>query len=157
MTERRMQPALDDGAVIDAHAHFIPRFLLEDAAKRPEWGVEVESRDGGPWLRHKEGFAYPASTTFLAEDDKLEDMRARRIDVSILSLPPTLFFYWIGAPDAESFARAANDALAEAVSSSEGRLAGLASLPMQDPEAAARELRRAVEELDLLGAQIGTS
>jgi aminocarboxymuconate-semialdehyde decarboxylase len=37
------------------------------------------------------------------------------------------------------------------------RLAGLATLPLQDPAAAAEELRRAVGELGLRGAQIGTS
>ena len=145
------------GAVVDAHAHYIPRFLVENAAERPEWGVEIESRDGRSWVRHEQGFAYPAFSTFFGGEDKLADMADRRIDVSIMSLPPTLFFYWIGAADAGAFARHANDALAETVSSSEGRLAGLASLPMQDAEAAAGELRRAVEELGLLGAQIGTS
>jgi aminocarboxymuconate-semialdehyde decarboxylase len=51
----------------------------------------------------------------------------------------------------------ANDSLAKAVAESGGKLEGIASLPMQDADASATELRRAVEELGLKGAQIGTS
>lgn len=143
--------------VVDAHTHFVPESLLEDAARRPEWGIEIEPRDGGRWIRHEQGFAYPLDQAFLGGDAKLADMDARGIDVSVMSLAPTLFFYWIGAGDAAAFARYANDALADVVGRSGGRLAGVATLPMQDPEAAATELRRAVEELSLRGAHIGTS
>lgn len=40
---------------------------------------------------------------------------------------------------------------------SDGRLAGMASVPITDPELAARELRRACTELGLKGVEIGTS
>jgi aminocarboxymuconate-semialdehyde decarboxylase len=143
--------------VIDAHTHFIPESLVEEAARRPEWGIEIERRDGERWVRHEQGFAYPLDETFFGGEAKLADMDARGLDVSVMSISPTLFFYWIPAADGIGFARHANDALAEVVRRSGGRLAGVATLPMQDPEAAARELRRAVEELSLHGAHIGTT
>jgi aminocarboxymuconate-semialdehyde decarboxylase len=142
--------------VIDAHTHFIPREYL-DAADHPEWGAYVESRDGAPWIVHEQGFAYPFERTFLCEDVKFEDMRARGIDLSVASLAPSLFYYWIGAADSIAFARMANDSLAKTIAESGGKLEGVASLPMQNPEASAEELRRAVDELSLVGAQIGTS
>jgi aminocarboxymuconate-semialdehyde decarboxylase len=46
--------------------------------------------------------------------------------------------------------------MAELVRTYPGRLGGLAALPMQDPSAARDELHRAVEELGLWGAAIGT-
>ena len=143
--------------VIDAHTHFMPASLAEEAALRPEWGIEITRREGQQWVNHEQGFAYPLDETFFGEEAKLADMDARGIDMSVMSISPTLFFYWIGAPDASSFARYANDALAETVRRGGGRLAGVATLPMQDPEAAAEELRRSVEELSLRGAHIGTS
>jgi len=143
--------------VVDAHAHFIPGSLGAEAARRPEWGVEIGQRDGRPWVSHEQGFAYPLDETFFGGEAKLADMDARGIDFSVMSISPTLFFYWIGSADAASFARYANDALAETVRRSDGRLAGVATLPMQDPVAAAAELRRAVEELALRGAHIGTT
>jgi aminocarboxymuconate-semialdehyde decarboxylase len=143
--------------VVDAHTHFIPESLGEEASRRPEWGIEIERRDGERWVSHEQGFAYPLDETFFGGEAKLADMDTRGIDTSVMSISPTLFFYWIGAGDAASFARYANDALAETVRRSDGRLAGVATLPMQDPEAAATELRRAVEELSLRGAHIGTT
>jgi aminocarboxymuconate-semialdehyde decarboxylase len=139
--------------IVDTHTHFIPPALAAEAQRHPEWGVEVD----GSWVRHAQGFAYPLDETFLGGDAKLADMDARGIDRSILSLAPTLFLYWIEAPAAEAFARFANDALAETVAASAGRLAGLGTLPMQSPEVAAAELRRCVEELGFCGAQIGTN
>jgi aminocarboxymuconate-semialdehyde decarboxylase len=143
--------------VIDAHTHFMPASLAEEAALRPEWGIEITRRDGQPWVNHEQGFAYPLDEAFFGEEAKFADMDARGIDMSVMSISPTLFFYWIAAADATSFARYANDALADTVQRAGGRLAGVATLPMQDPEAAAEELRRAVEELSLRGAHIGTS
>jgi uncharacterized protein len=52
------------------------------------------------------------------------------------------------------FARRANDQLADAVRAHPGRFAGFATLPMCDPDAAAAELRRAVDELGFRGAMI---
>jgi predicted TIM-barrel fold metal-dependent hydrolase len=51
-------------------------------------------------------------------------------------------------------ARKANDVLANAVAKHTGRLHGFAALPMQDPDAAAVELRRAVVQLGLLGVLV---
>lgn len=50
--------------------------------------------------------------------------------------------------------RAQNDTLAEAVSARSDRLAGLAALPVNKPEEAAKELERAVKTLGLKGAVI---
>jgi aminocarboxymuconate-semialdehyde decarboxylase len=141
---------------IDVHTHFIPPEFYE-ASDHPEWGAHVEDRDGTPWVVHEEGFAYPFDLTFLCAEEKFEDMRMRGIDLSIVSLAPTLFYYWIPVPDATAFARLSNDSLAKAVAESGGKLMALASIPMNDPEGSARELARAVEELGMVGAQIGTT
>jgi aminocarboxymuconate-semialdehyde decarboxylase len=142
---------------IDAHTHFIPESLPDECRGRPEWGVGVESRDGQRWVVHDQGFAYPLDPTFVDVDEKLRDMDNRGIGLSIMSLAPPLFLYGIPAHDGQAFARYANDSLAELVAAGGGRLAGIATLPMQSPDAAAAELRRCVQELSLVGAQIGTS
>jgi aminocarboxymuconate-semialdehyde decarboxylase len=143
--------------VVDMHTHFIPSEFVTRADETPAWEARVERRNGSRWVVHDQGFAYPLDESFLGGDAKMEDMDERGIDVSIMSLSPTLFYYWIDAAESRSFARMANNALAEAVAASGGRLAGIASLPLQDPAGAADELRYAVEDLGLLGAQIGSS
>jgi aminocarboxymuconate-semialdehyde decarboxylase len=143
--------------VVDMHTHFIPQEFVDRTGDEAAWEARIEQRNGGRWVVHDQGFAYPLFDTFLGGDAKLADMVERGIDVSLMSLSPTLFYYWIKAADGRAFARLANESLAEVARASNGRIEGVASLPMQDPAAAAEELRRAVDELGLRGAQIGTS
>jgi hypothetical protein len=56
--------------------------------------------------------------------------------------------------DGIAFARELNDHLAAAVARYPDRFAGFASLPMQSPDAAAVELKRAVKELGFVGAMV---
>jgi predicted TIM-barrel fold metal-dependent hydrolase len=83
---------------------------------------------------------------------RLADMDSAGIDMQVLSYGgfPQLL------PDAQAIDlnRAANDRLALAARTHTTRLAGFATLPWQAPEAAARELERAVKELGLKGALI---
>ena len=60
----------------------------------------------------------------------------------------------VDGPDGNTLAREMNDALAAAIQRHLDRFAGFAHLPMRDPEAAARELTRAVRELGFHGALI---
>jgi 2,3-dihydroxybenzoate decarboxylase len=55
---------------------------------------------------------------------------------------------------AHEIARKANDYLAEQVARRPNRFQGLAALPMQDPDLAARELQRCVKELGFKGALV---
>lgn len=143
--------------VVDVHTHFIPPFLLEEVSNHRSWQIRVEEKALLPWIQHEEGYGYPVQESFFAGAAKLADMDERAIDRSVLSLTPTLFFYWIDASAADEFCRRSNDFLAEACASSGGRLEGFASLPMQKPERAASELARAVKSLGCRGAAVGTN
>jgi len=67
-----------------------------------------------------------------------------------------MFSYWAKAADALDLSRRLNDHIAGVVRNHPGRFAGLATIPLQDPDLAASELERCVRELGLRGAQIGT-
>lgn len=84
---------------------------------------------------------------------RIADMDANGIDAQILSYnsPATEL---LPSPLAVELARQANDQLAEAIAAYPGRFYGFATLPMSDPEAAAKELRRCVTELGFKGAMI---
>jgi aminocarboxymuconate-semialdehyde decarboxylase len=139
--------------VIDVHTHFIPRFVMEDAASGGGvFGVREE--DGR--LVHPQGFRYPVTPDFYEPGAMLDRMDETGVDVSILSSSPTLFFYDEPADEAVALAQRGNDALAKLVRD-HARLSGMATLPLQAPAAAASELERAVLELGLVGAQIGTN
>jgi aminocarboxymuconate-semialdehyde decarboxylase len=142
---------------VDIHTHFIPPELAAAArAGRAPDGITVERRGGDEWLVHPQGYRYPLSPEFFDVEAKLRQMDAHAIEVSVLSLAPTLFFYWLDAAAAGDLCRQANDALARFVAGSD-RLHGVAVVPLQDPEAAASELHRAVTALGLRGVEIGTT
>lgn len=80
----------------------------------------------------------------------LMKMEVHNIDIQVLSLnthgAPAL-----GKAAAVDQAKRINDFLADVTSKSPDRLAGLGALPLQDPDAAVRELRVAIQELGLKG------
>ena len=89
------------------------------------------------------------------EDERLKIMDANGVDVHILSLtaPGVQTF----APArAVSMARLANDRLAAVIARHPSRFAGLATVPVQDPDAAALEIARAITELKLNGVIINS-
>jgi uncharacterized protein len=88
------------------------------------------------------------------------DVRFRVMDAfdeyqQILSLPTPPIEAFAGPTDAIDLARAANDGMAELVQQYPDRFpAFVASLPLNDPDAAARELRRALDDLGARGFQL---
>ena len=143
---------------IDIHTHFVARFYADQARRgQAAGGTTVETIDGQEWLVHAEGFRYPLHREYWDVESKLADMDRLSIDVSVLSPTPSLFHYGLAPGPALEHCQGTNEALAEAVAQSGGRLYGMATLPMQAPEAAARELERAVRELGLVGAHVGTT
>lgn len=144
--------------IIDSHAHFIPSFLI-DAIRAGQGidGITIAQGVAGELLCHRQGAKYPLAPEFYDLQAKLRQMDALKIDVSVLSLAPTLFMYWLEPEIAAAFCHQANDALAEYCARSGGRLYGLACVPLQASELAAAELTRAMHELNLRGAQIGTA
>ncbi len=84
---------------------------------------------------------------------RLADMDAAHIDMQVLSLAGGDLDH-LDAPAAASFARDANDAMADAVRAHPTRFAAFAALSLQDPEAAARELERCVRQLRFVGVMV---
>ena len=143
--------------VTDIHTHFVPPEFAERARTGNALdGVTTERRDGTEWMRHRQGYLYPLTPEFYDVSAKLQQMDHLGVEMSILSLSPTLFFYWLEAAAADEFCVEANDALAAFVAQSD-RLQGVASVPLQDPDRAAAELRRAVVDLGLRGVEVGTT
>jgi len=143
---------------IDIHTHFIPPYFIEEIRRGQAIGnVTIQQQNGEEWVSHPEGYRYPLAAEFWDMTAKLQHMDNLGIDVSVLSISPTMLFYWLEVGPTKKFCQKANEALAEFVSKSGGRLYGMATVPLQDPQAAAAELRRAVVELDLCGVEIGTT
>ena len=146
--------------MIDLHAHVVLEATLGAAGR---YGPELDEGDPAtgrpPCYRVGDydlvGVRY-RDTAFMDVELRLARMDERGIDLQVLSPNPLTFLHHVDAATATDFARRHNDALAALVARHPSRLGGLAQLPMQEPDAAVIELRRAVEELGLLGAYVGT-
>lgn len=148
---------IGEAKLIDLHAH-VRLQATNGAAGRhgPEFGVDEA---GKPWYRvgnyRLVGVKHTGSP-FTDPELRLAKMDEAHIDFQVLSPSPLTYFHHIDLAEALPFCRRHNDAMAELVKAYPGRLGGLAALPMQDPSAARDELHRAVEDLGLWGAAIGT-
>jgi gamma-resorcylate decarboxylase len=85
-------------------------------------------------------------------EERLAGMDETGIEYVILGLNSPALQAVLDPKLAVEIAHRANDLLASEVTHNPGRFAGFAGLPMQDPEAAARELTRCVHELGFKGA-----
>jgi predicted TIM-barrel fold metal-dependent hydrolase len=88
-----------------------------------------------------------------------QDQRVRLMDESgvaimVLSLNAPAVQAVYDVKQAIVVAREANDVMAAEIAKRPDRFAGLAALPMQDPEAAAQELTRCVKALGFVGALV---
>lgn len=140
---------------IDIHAHVIPPSLVVDLRSGSALdGMTLEDRDGAPWVVHRQGPRYPLQPELHDLDARLARMDELGIDLALVSMSPTLLFYWLAPDEAADWARRANDDIAALVAASGGRVRGIGHLPMQDPDAAIAEARRVRDELGFVGVQL---
>ncbi|PDS40946.1 amidohydrolase [Rhizobium anhuiense] len=88
------------------------------------------------------------------QDERLKLMDAHGIETMILSLNAPAVQAIAETGRAIDIARRANDALAEECAKRPDRFRAFAALPLQDPEAAARELERCVKDMGFVGALV---
>lgn len=124
---------------------------LAEAGYMADWGSRFTDRPDsfGDNLPHLQA---PSSAVSLARDmgeGRITEMDKHGIDMQVVSYSSPLQL--VPKDQAVQLARAANDRLAAACNANPSRLRGFATLPWQDPEAAAAELERAVKELRFVG------
>src|SRR5581483_8856783 len=85
---------------------------------------------------------------------RLAEMDKTGIEIEVISLNSNAVQGIFDIKKAIEVAQRANDSLAAAIAKRPDRFAGLAALPMQDPRAAADELKRCVREVKFRGALV---
>lgn len=136
---------------IDAFAHILPSNYLEHLDRAVADGKLSERVEGyAPWIRED-----PALTDLGARWRVMDPFPDYR-QVLVLAVPP---LEEMGdAHESASLATMVNEELAGLVASHPDRFVGFAAaLPMGDPDAAAAELSRCVEDLGAFGGQVHTN
>ena len=138
--------------VIDFHNHFYPPEYI-DALRSGSSRVQITiDDDGNPRLHYPGDYniAVRGHRDIVYRTSVLEEIG---VDTQVLSLttPGT----HVEEPKlAAKLARLVNDGFAKIASDYRGRYIGIATLPLCDPEASAKELERACKQLHFAGAMI---
>ena len=138
--------------VIDFHNHFYPPQYIA-ALESGSSAVRItHDSDGNPVLH------YPGDYNVAVRGHRDINFREQvlidlGVDCQVLTLT-TPGTHVESAATAARLASLVNDAFAAVVQQKRGRFAALATLPLNDPAASVRELRRAVEQLHLRGAML---
>ena len=123
--------------IIDAHTHYHASGIL------------------GSVFGHMYGHTYGEIRTSKGDDElHFKLMAARGYDLQIISQPPFTQAHDQSAHIGIGQAKAFNDSMAKGVEDSDGRFRFVASMPLQDIEASAKEMERAVTRLGAVGAML---
>lgn len=145
--------------VIDCHTHILTEDTVALLRKEaPKAAIAIAPIDGDSAVLEVAGHAYrPFPRGGFDLDRRLRDMAAMAVDMQVLSATPQTYLYNREASLAATTSAIQNDQIAKLVKAQPDRFAGIATLPMQDGEMAAAELRRAMTGLGLRGAMIGSN
>ena len=143
---------------IDIHSHVIPDRIVAAIERNPtRYRARVEGEGANRKIVHDQGYVYPLFDEFRVTEAKLDAMDRKRIDISVISPAPPMFYYWADAGLALEVAGLVNDGVADMVAKKPDRLRGMATVPMQHPDAAVAELERVVKAYGFKAVEIGTS
>jgi aminocarboxymuconate-semialdehyde decarboxylase len=144
---------------IDTHAHILSEETMRLIGKEaPKVAPKLTPIDGEFSILDVAGVPYrPFPRGGFDLEKRLQDMDFAGVDIQVLSNTPQTFLYNLEASLTAALAALQNDQIAKTVAATPGRFHGIATLPMQAPELAAAELKRAMTKLGLKGAQIGSN
>jgi aminocarboxymuconate-semialdehyde decarboxylase len=145
---------------IDCHTHILGEEAMRRLAKESPRVAPVMDKRGDPACKLAiDGVVVqnPFPRELWDTEQRLRDMDANGVDVQVLA--PTVFtFFYEREPElALACAALQNDEIAAEVKRHPGRFLGLGGVPLQAPELAAAELKRAMQGLGLHGAMIGSN
>ncbi|HTC48874.1 MAG TPA: tryptophan 2,3-dioxygenase family protein [Candidatus Aquilonibacter sp.] len=141
---------------IDIHNHFFPNSWPDLAARyrTPNW----------PWIKHTgpgkadimvgDRFFRKICSACWDPEVRLREMDRDGINMQVISATPVLFAYDRPIEHALDCAQLFNDAALELCNEGKGRLKSLCQVPLQDTDAACKELSRCMKT-GHLGVQIG--
>ncbi len=144
---------------IDAHAHILAEDTIALLQKEaPSIGLKLAPLGDDMYDLTVADTSYrPFPKGGFDLEQRLKDMAASEVDRQVLSITPQTFLYNQEAALGIATSVLQNDQIAALTRAHPGRFYGLATLPMQAPQAAADELRRAMTRLGMQGAQIASN
>lgn len=144
---------------IDVHTHVLTEETMKLLGKESEKAkTTVAAMDKDFATLDVAGTVYkPFPTGGFDIERRLKDMDASQVDVQVLSATPQTYLYNVEPSLGVTTAQIQNDGMAKIVREQPDRFMAIATLPMQDPEKAAAELRRVMTQLGMRGTMFASN
>ena len=147
-------------ALIDVHSHVVPQELPAD----PTGGAIAAWPSVVCEACRTKAQVFMGQRPFRQIDDRswspsrrVEDMDRDGVAAQALSPMPELLSYWLDAGPALEVTRHVNGTIAGMVAERPDRFYGLGTVPLQDPDLAAREARDLRARFGLVGVEVGSN
>lgn len=135
---------------LDLHTHYYPSIYFDKIRELPSEFSFDQSPSGQTIITYRGARFFGVTPAMTDVAKRIEDMNRVGIDVEVVSLStPNVFF--ADAAYQPEIARMVNDAYADLIAQHPKRFKGFASIPMDNPEEALKELDRAINKLKLQG------
>lgn len=145
---------------VDLHAHYVSTELVQVLQREGKrFGARLREEPDGR-LRAIVGdrpVSMPFPPPLLDPKARLAAMDQAGIELQAVSTWMDIVGYNLDVEAGSRLARLQNDTIAELVRAHPARFVGVATVPMQSPQRAVDELRRAVSSLGFRAVQIGTN
>ena len=138
------------GRKLDLHTHYYPDAFFQKIREHPSEFSFDKDPTGRTIIKYRGARFFGITPPMTDVAKRIEDMDRVGIDIEVVSLStPNVFF--ADEKLQPEIAKMVNDAYGELIARHPKRFKGFASIPMDAPDAALRELHRAIDELKLNG------
>jgi len=135
---------------LDLHTHYYPPIYFDKIREIPSEFSFDKSPSGQTIITYRGARFFGLTPPMTDVAQRIADMDRVGIDVEVVSLStPNVFF--ADAQRQPEIARIVNDAYAELIAKHPARFKAFASIPMDAPDEALKELQRAINDLKLNG------
>ncbi len=135
---------------LDLHTHYYPPIYFDKIRELPSEFSFDKSPSGQTIITYRGARFFGVTPPMTDVVQRIADMDRVGIDVEVVSLStPNVFF--ADAQRQPEIARIVNDAYAELIAKHPARFKAFASIPMDAPDEALKELHRAINDLKLNG------
>ena len=143
---------------IDVHCHIVPEKFPPYAGRNRDvpWPSMADAHACHKHVMISGKLYRTVSDGSWSTARRIEHMEATGVARQVLSPMPELFSYWLPLDDAKVLIRYINEQQAEMVAQAPARFLGLGIVPLQDMDAAIRELEHCMGALKFSGVEIAS-